>query len=108
MRQYHHKYDTIVEYIKEMELAQKQSKRAKQNITDAMFVAMATEAFLNVERYPKADDNWEKKDRVDHTCENWRDLCLEVDAQVLRKQKSTDHVEKFGDAAMSQGREGPR
>ena len=31
-----------------MELAQKQSKRAKQNIIDAMLVAKATEAFLDV------------------------------------------------------------
>ena len=57
MRRYHHKCDTITEYIKAMEPAQKKgSEQANQNITDKMFVAMPTEAFLDVKRYPKADD----------------------------------------------------
>ena len=67
MSQYHHKYDTITEYLEAMELAQKQSKQAKQNITDTMLVAMATEAFLDVEGYPKADNDWEERDHVDRT-----------------------------------------
>ena len=57
MRQDHHPYNTITECIKAMELAQQQSKRAKQSITNTILVAMATEAFLDVERYPKADDD---------------------------------------------------
>ena len=59
MHQYHHTYDPVAEYIEAMELAQKQSKQTKQNITDAMLVAMATEAFLDVKRYSKTDDDWE-------------------------------------------------
>ena len=48
--QYHYKYNIIAEYIEAMKLAQKQSERAKQNITDPMLVAMVTKAFLNVKR----------------------------------------------------------
>ena len=108
MHQYHHKYDTIAEYIEAMELAQKQSKQGKQKITDAMLVAMATEAFLDAKRYPKAgDDWWEEKDHVDRTWENLKVLYLKTDAKPLLKQKSKGHVEHFGGVAMSQGRGGP-
>ena len=92
MRQYHHKYNTIAKYIKAMELAQKQSKQAKQNITDAMLVAMAIEAFLDVERHPKANGDWEKKDRVDRSWENWKVLYLKADANALLKRKAKGHV----------------
>ena len=108
MRQYHHKYVIVTVYIEAMDLAQKQSKQANQNITDAMLTAMATEAFLGVKRYPKVDNDWEKKDRVDRIWENWKILYLKADAKAILKQKSKCHVEQFGGAAMSQGRKGPR
>ena len=39
-----------------------------------MLVAMATEVFLGVKHYPKADDDWEEKDLVGGTWENWKGL----------------------------------
>ena len=78
-----------------MELSQKQFERVKQNITDAMLVAMATEAFLNVERYLKADDNWEEKDYTDYTCENWKVLYLKVDVKDLLNPYTKGKVENF-------------
>ena len=59
-----------------MELVQKQSERAKQNVTDAMLVIMATEAFIDAKRYHKADNNCEEKDRTDCTWTNWKMLYL--------------------------------
>ena len=32
-----------------------------------MLVATATKVFLNVDRYQKANNDWEEKDRVDRT-----------------------------------------
>ena len=72
---------------------QKQSEQAKQNITDVMLMAMATEAFLDVEHYLKADNTWNEKDRVDRTWENWKVLCLKTDAKALLKQKARGHME---------------
>jgi hypothetical protein len=31
---------------------------------------MSTKAFLNIKRYPNADDDWEEKDQVDRTWKN--------------------------------------
>ena len=61
MRQYHHTYGTITEYIEAMELVQKQSEQAKQKITDVMLVSISTEAFLDIKCYPKAGNDWEEK-----------------------------------------------
>lgn len=44
---------------------------------------------------------------MDRTWENWKVLCLKADAKAFLKHKSKGSVEKFGGAAMSQGREGP-
>ena len=101
MCQYHHKYATIAEYIKAMELAQKQSEQAEQFITDAMLMAMLTKAFFNANRYPKAYNKWEERDRMERTWDNWKVLYLKADAKPLLKQKAKGHVEQLGGAAIS-------
>ena len=88
MRKYHHTYDTITEYIEAIELAQKQSERAKQNITDAMLVTMATEGVLNGKRYLKANNNLEEKDHTDRTWKNGKVIYFKVNAKALLKQKA--------------------
>ena len=41
-------------------------------------------AFLNVEHHPQAG-NWEEKDRVDRTWENWKLRYLKADKKALLK-----------------------
>ena len=106
MCQYHHKYATIAEYIKAMELAQKQSEQAQQKITNTILVAMATKAFLDIKRYPKANTNWEERDHMDRTWDNWKILYLKAGANTRLKQKAKGHVDKCGGASIFQGHDG--
>ena len=57
-----------------------------------MLAAMANEAFLGIERYPKADNDWEEKDHMNRTWENWKVLYLKADANALLKRKAKGHV----------------
>ena len=66
MRQTHHVFETIPQYIDALEKAQKQAERAEIPIADATLVMMSTKAMLETDHYPKADGVWEglsKKER---------------------------------------------
>ena len=67
-----------------------------------MRVVMVTKTFLDVERYPNVDDEWEQKDRTDHIRENWTKRYLKVDTKALFNWKTKDNVQQFGGSALVQ------
>ena len=62
---------------------------------------MATDAFLDVERYSKANNDWEEKDHTNRTWKNWKALYLKAAAKALIKQKANGSVENFERSALS-------
>ena len=97
MRAYHTTMDSIPQYIEAMERAQKQSKRANNEIGDAMLVNMATKAMLATERFPKANDDWEDLPRDERTWAKWKTLYKAADLKAAVKKKARDA--QFGGAA---------
>ena len=109
MRSYHTTMESIPQYIEAMERAQKQSKRANNEIGDAMLVNMGTKAMLATKRFPKANDNWEDLARAERTWAKWKEIYRAADLKATVKKKARDA--RFGGAApqlknevISQGR----
>ena len=63
MRVMHTKHDSISQYIRELEEAQKQAARAGMPITDATLVMIATKAMLATQRFPTTNEKWEELGR---------------------------------------------
>ena len=97
MRSYHTTMESIPQYIEAMERAQKQSKRANNEIGDAMLVNMATKAMLATERFPKANEDWEDLPRAERTWSKWKKLYKAADLKATVKKKARDA--QFGGAA---------
>ena len=55
------------EYINALEDAQKQSRRANHNITNATLLRMVTNAMLTTQRFPRVNERWEEKNFVANT-----------------------------------------
>ena len=79
MRQYHVTAESIPQYIDAMEKAHTASKRANNEISEAMMVNMATKAMLATERFPKANDDWENLTRGERT---WKNRSKSIAGQI--------------------------
>ena len=98
MRTFHTTTDSIPQYVEAMERAQKQSKRADNEINDAMLVNMATKAMLATERFPKANDDWEDLPKHSRTWSKWKEIYRAADLRETVKKKARDA--QFGGAAL--------
>ena len=97
MRILHTTTDSIPQYIKAMEKAQKQSKRAGNEIGDAMLVNMAIKAMLSTERFPKANDDWEDLAKKERTWKKWKVIYRAAVLKANIRKKARDA--QFGGAA---------
>ena len=95
MRQMHHVFDTIPQYIDALEKAQKQAERSEMPIVDSTLVVMATKAMLETERYPKADDVWEDLAKKERKWLKWKKIYKKVDHKAIIKRKAGVDVEQF-------------
>ena len=67
MQRFHLDAEGMPEYINALKDAQKQSRRANHDITNATLLLMATNAIISTQRFPRANERWEEKTfQADH------------------------------------------
>ena len=95
MRQYHVTAASIPQYIEAMEKAHMASKRANNEISEAMMVNMATKAMLSTERYPKANDDWENLAKSERTWKNGKSYTAPLTSRpASRRRPATRSLEE--------------
>ena len=72
MHQMYHVFNTIPQYIDEMEKAQKQEERTEMPIVNTILFMMATKAMLETEGYPKAYGVWEDLSKKERKWLKWK------------------------------------
>ena len=73
-----------------MERSQNQSKRADNEIGNAMLVNMATKATLATEWFPKANDDWEDLTKAERTWTKCKQIYRAADLKATVKKKARD------------------
>ena len=72
MRQMHHIFETIPQYIDALDKAQKQAYRAEIPIANDTLIMMANKSMLENERYSKADYVWEDLSKKERNWSKWK------------------------------------
>ena len=98
MQTAHKECDGIPEYIHTLEDAQAKAARANVPITDTMLMIIATNAMLQTEQYPRANDEWEDMPVIDHTWAKWKLLYRTAAKKAAIKAKATGGKDLFGSA----------
>lgn len=90
MQTYHVDAEGILEYVNMLEDAQKRSRRARNPITDASLVVIATNVMLGSEQFPRANDNWEELNPHEQTWAAWKKLYKKADRRAKTKKQAAE------------------
>ena len=96
MQRYHLEVEGIPEYIHMLKDVQRQSGWAGITIADETLLLFASTAMLTSKRFPRANDDWEKRAQRDKTWAKWKTAYKRARAKARVKAQANDKSVKFG------------
>ena len=72
MQRYHLEVEGIPKYINMLEDAQRQAGRVGQTIAKKTLLLFSTTEMLTIERFPRANNDWEERAERDKTWMQWK------------------------------------
>ena len=79
-----------------LEDAKKKMGRSGRTISNETLLLFASTAMLTMERYPRANDNWEDRAEANKTWADWKTAYKRAHGKAQVKAQATEGSDKFG------------